>query len=398
MSRSSRPRAWGRHQGLLLPSAHLIPRGWAFAQLDQIFPRFQNLTAQVLKRQSLETRLCLGSRREGRKATGPQGEDWPGKGSSPPASEPVIAEWLLRVRCRPLGLPPLSCLLCIRSSVLGAAFSWKISGQSMTACGGGAGAPESGPAEGTKPIPRPRPPTGAGEGFCGLLQSGDSEVTPREGGCGLGLLLGKTQQEPDLRTCARCFSSGLSCQYKRALTLPAPLPKFAVPVPLPSPSVQLSSLPTPYTFFSSCHPCFPRLARGLPSCCGVACGRGLRPRCRVGEEGRARVPAFRMGLPRHHTRLSRATSVGCGFTQPHLTFLLWTVPQRTSPTGPKNMQTSGRLSNVAPPCILRKNPPSARNGGHETDAQILELNQQVSGVQRAAEKARPVGRQGGKGG
>lgn len=56
------------------------------------------------------------------------------------------------------------------------------------------------------------------------------------------------------------------------------------------------------------------------------------------------------------------------------------VPQRTSPTGPKNMQTSGRLSNVAPPCILRKNPPSARNGGHETDAQILELNQQVSGV------------------
>ncbi|XP_017196369.3 microtubule-associated protein RP/EB family member 3 isoform X3 [Oryctolagus cuniculus] len=53
------------------------------------------------------------------------------------------------------------------------------------------------------------------------------------------------------------------------------------------------------------------------------------------------------------------------------------VPQRTSPTGPKNMQTSGRLSNVAPPCILRKNPPAARNGGHETDAQILELNQQL---------------------
>ncbi|EPY77385.1 microtubule-associated protein RP/EB family member 3 isoform 1 [Camelus ferus] len=53
------------------------------------------------------------------------------------------------------------------------------------------------------------------------------------------------------------------------------------------------------------------------------------------------------------------------------------VPQRTSPTGPKNTQTSGRLSNVAPPCILRKNPPSARNGGHETDAQILELNQQL---------------------
>lgn len=30
-----------------------------------------------------------------------------------------------------------------------------------------------------------------------------------------------------------------------------------------------------------------------------------------------------------------------------------------------------------PPCILRKNPPSARNGGHETDTQILELNQQL---------------------
>ena len=56
---------------------------------------------------------------------------------------------------------------------------------------------------------------------------------PREGGYGLGLLLGKTQQEPDLRPCARCFSSGPSCQYRRALTPPAPLPKFAVPVPLP---------------------------------------------------------------------------------------------------------------------------------------------------------------------
>lgn len=63
--------------------------------------------------------------------------------------------------------------------------------------------------------------------------------------------------------------------------------------------------------------------------------------------------------------------------RPCLTLLLCTVPQRTSPTGPKNMQTSGRLSNVAPPCILRKNPPSARNGGHEADTQILELNQQV---------------------
>ena len=190
---------------------------------------------QVLKRQSLEMRLCLGSRREGRKATGPQGEDWPGKGSSPPASEPVIAERLLRVRCRPLGLPPLSCLLCIRSSVLGAAFSWKMSGQSMTACWGGAGAPESGPAEGTKPLPRPRPPTGAGEGFCGLLQSGDSEVTPREGGCGLGLLLGKTQQEPDLRPCACCFSSGPSCQHKRALTPSSPTPQIHSPSSPPLP-------------------------------------------------------------------------------------------------------------------------------------------------------------------
>ncbi|XP_060042695.1 microtubule-associated protein RP/EB family member 3 isoform X2 [Erinaceus europaeus] len=53
------------------------------------------------------------------------------------------------------------------------------------------------------------------------------------------------------------------------------------------------------------------------------------------------------------------------------------VPQRTSPTGPKNMQAPGRLSNVAPPLALRKNPPSARNGGHEADAQILELNQQL---------------------
>lgn len=67
------------------------------------------------------------------------------------------------------------------------------------------------------------------------------------------------------------------------------------------------------------------------------------------------------------------------------------------------MQTSGRLSNVAPPCILRKNPPSARNGGHETDAQILELNQQVSGVGKGsrrdspAAKARLPGRQGREG-
>ena len=126
---------------------------------------------QVLKRQSLETRLCLGSRREGGKATGPQGDRRIGQEDWPPASEPVIAERLLCVRCCPLGLPPLSCLLCIRGSVLGAAFSWKISGQSMTVCGGGAGVPESGPAEGTKPILRPGQPKGPREGFCGLLQS-----------------------------------------------------------------------------------------------------------------------------------------------------------------------------------------------------------------------------------
>lgn len=92
------------------------------------------------------------------------------------------------------------------------------------------------------------------------------------------------------------------------------------------------------------------------------------------------MPAFRMGLPPQPSHQAVSCYVSCGLTWPHPTFLPWAVPQRTSPTGPKNMQTSGRLSNVAPPCILRKNPPSARNGGHETDAQILELNQQVSRV------------------
>lgn len=99
-----------------------------------------------------------------------------------------------------------------------------------------------------------------------------------------------------------------------------------------------------------------------------------------GEEGRAGVPAFRMGLPLKSPHQAILCQVSCELTWPCPTFLLWAVPQRTSPTGPKNMQTSGRLSNVAPPCILRKNPPSARNGGHETDAQILELNQQVNAV------------------
>lgn len=90
-----------------------------------------------------------------------------------------------------------------------------------------------------------------------------------------------------------------------------------------------------------------------------------------------RVPACRMGLPPQSSHQAVSCHVCCGLTWTHLTLFLWAVPQRTSPTGPKNMQTSGRLSNVAPPCILRKNPPSARNGGHETDAQILELNQQL---------------------
>ncbi|KAK2511977.1 hypothetical protein Q9233_016566 [Columba guinea] len=52
------------------------------------------------------------------------------------------------------------------------------------------------------------------------------------------------------------------------------------------------------------------------------------------------------------------------------------VPQRTSPTGPKNTPNPARLSNV-PSSILRKNSPATRNGGSEADAQILELNQQL---------------------
>ncbi|XP_015140471.2 microtubule-associated protein RP/EB family member 3 isoform X2 [Gallus gallus] len=52
------------------------------------------------------------------------------------------------------------------------------------------------------------------------------------------------------------------------------------------------------------------------------------------------------------------------------------VPQRTSPTGPKNTQHPARLGNV-PSGILRKNSPATRNGGSEADAQILELNQQL---------------------
>ncbi|XP_063009354.1 microtubule-associated protein RP/EB family member 3 isoform X2 [Melospiza melodia melodia] len=52
------------------------------------------------------------------------------------------------------------------------------------------------------------------------------------------------------------------------------------------------------------------------------------------------------------------------------------VPQRTSPTGPKNSPNPARLG-AMPGGILRKNSPAARNGGTEADAQILELNQQL---------------------
>uniref|UniRef100_A0A3B3Q6I9 Microtubule-associated protein RP/EB family member 3 n=1 Tax=Paramormyrops kingsleyae TaxID=1676925 RepID=A0A3B3Q6I9_9TELE len=48
------------------------------------------------------------------------------------------------------------------------------------------------------------------------------------------------------------------------------------------------------------------------------------------------------------------------------------VPQRTSPTVPKNMPTPQRALNTT---SMRKNPPITRNGG--SDAEILELNQQL---------------------
>lgn len=173
---------------------------------------------------------------------------------------------------------------------------------------------------------------------------------------------------------------GLQLSAQEAPTLPAPLPPFPIPFPscLPPP---LSSSPH-LTFFSSLESLLSQACKGLPSCCGVTCGRGLRPRCRgrrVGEERRAEY------LPLAGACCTLVTPGRPLPPEPraHMAppiLLLCAVPQRTSPTGPKNMQTSGRPSNVAPPCILRKNPPSARNGGHETDAQILELNQQVSGV------------------
>ncbi|XP_015203397.1 microtubule-associated protein RP/EB family member 3 isoform X3 [Lepisosteus oculatus] len=53
------------------------------------------------------------------------------------------------------------------------------------------------------------------------------------------------------------------------------------------------------------------------------------------------------------------------------------VPQRTSPTAPKNMPAPQRHVNTTPSVGIRKNPPVARNGGSDTDAQIMELNQQL---------------------
>uniref|UniRef100_A0A8D0HEA0 Microtubule-associated protein RP/EB family member 3 n=1 Tax=Sphenodon punctatus TaxID=8508 RepID=A0A8D0HEA0_SPHPU len=53
------------------------------------------------------------------------------------------------------------------------------------------------------------------------------------------------------------------------------------------------------------------------------------------------------------------------------------VPQRTSPTGPKSIQHPTRVTKMVPSNIIRKNPPTARNGASEADAQILELNQQL---------------------
>ncbi|XP_035270488.1 microtubule-associated protein RP/EB family member 3-like isoform X2 [Anguilla rostrata] len=51
------------------------------------------------------------------------------------------------------------------------------------------------------------------------------------------------------------------------------------------------------------------------------------------------------------------------------------LPQRTSPTVPKNMPTPQRALNSTPSTGIRKNPSMARNGG--SDAEIMELNQQL---------------------
>ncbi|KAJ8291159.1 hypothetical protein GJAV_G00022080 [Gymnothorax javanicus] len=51
------------------------------------------------------------------------------------------------------------------------------------------------------------------------------------------------------------------------------------------------------------------------------------------------------------------------------------LPQRTSPTVPKNMPAPQRTLNSTPSTGMRKNPAMARNGGN--DAEIMELNQQL---------------------
>ncbi|KAJ8399453.1 hypothetical protein AAFF_G00411650 [Aldrovandia affinis] len=51
------------------------------------------------------------------------------------------------------------------------------------------------------------------------------------------------------------------------------------------------------------------------------------------------------------------------------------MPQRISPTVPKNMPTPQRALNSTPSIGVRKNPPMARNGGSDTE--IMELNQQL---------------------
>ncbi|XP_043918801.1 microtubule-associated protein RP/EB family member 3 isoform X1 [Protopterus annectens] len=53
------------------------------------------------------------------------------------------------------------------------------------------------------------------------------------------------------------------------------------------------------------------------------------------------------------------------------------VPQRTSPTTPKNISAPARITNTVPSTGVRKIPPVARNGGGDADTQIMELNQQL---------------------
>ncbi|CAJ0968037.1 unnamed protein product [Ranitomeya imitator] len=62
------------------------------------------------------------------------------------------------------------------------------------------------------------------------------------------------------------------------------------------------------------------------------------------------------------------------FNKPKKT-IISSVPQRTSPTGPKTMQPPARLQNSSHP--IKRNPPITRNGGSELDSQITELNQQL---------------------